>query len=110
MAHTVIAAVGDNMDSLFVGIREFPTKRIILIASEEKLDLAEKTKKDLEKFKVIDQIVDEPAGGAHLDWSETASFIKSAILKQLKELMELNPETLVEQRIRKYTEMGFWSE
>lgn len=56
MAHTVIAAVGDNMDSLFVGIREFPTKRIILITSEDKMELAEKTKKDLEKFKIPVQI------------------------------------------------------
>ncbi len=56
MNHTVIAAVGENMDSLFVGIREFPTKRIILITPEEKLELAEKTKKDLEKFKIPVQI------------------------------------------------------
>jgi len=56
MAHTVIAAVGDNMDSLFVGIREFPTKRIILISPEDRLGLAEKTKKDLEKFKIPVQI------------------------------------------------------
>ena len=56
MTHTVIAAVGDNMDSLFVGIREFPTKKIILISNEEKLELAEKTKKDLEKFKIPVQI------------------------------------------------------
>jgi DNA-binding transcriptional ArsR family regulator len=56
MTHTVIAAVGDNMDSLFVGIREFPTKKIILIAHEDKSNLAEKTKKDLEKFKIPVQI------------------------------------------------------
>ena len=56
MAHTVIAAVGDNMDSLFVGIREFPTKKIILITSEDRLELAEKTKKELEKFKLPVQI------------------------------------------------------
>jgi len=56
MTHTVIAAVGDNMDSLFVGIREFPTKRIILVTHEDKLELAEKTKKDLEKFKIPVQI------------------------------------------------------
>jgi DNA-binding transcriptional ArsR family regulator len=52
MTHTVIAAVGENMDSLFVGIREFPTKRIILISPDDNLELAEKTKKDLEKFKI----------------------------------------------------------
>ena len=56
MTNTVIAAVGDNMDSLFVGIREFPTKKIILITPKDKIDVAEKAKKDLEKFKVPVQI------------------------------------------------------
>jgi len=56
MAHTVIAAAGENMDSLFVGIREFPTKRIILITPKGKEELAEKAKKDLEKFKIPVQI------------------------------------------------------
>ena len=56
MVHTVIAAVGDDMDSLFIGIREFPTKRIILITPKDKIEKAEKTKKDLEKFKVPVQI------------------------------------------------------
>lgn len=56
MTYTVIAAVGNNMDSLFVGVREFPTKKIILITSEDKVDIAEKAKKDLEKFKIPVQI------------------------------------------------------
>lgn len=56
MAHTIIAAVGDNMDSLFIGIREFPTKKIILITPEDKIGIAEKAKKDLEKFKIPVQI------------------------------------------------------
>ncbi|MEM4268276.1 MAG: hypothetical protein QXK37_05610 [Candidatus Woesearchaeota archaeon] len=52
MAYTVVASVGENMDSLFLGIREFQTKRIILLATKDKTALAEKTKKELEKFKI----------------------------------------------------------
>jgi len=52
MAYTVVAVVGDNMDSLFLGIREFPTKRIILLTGEKHRELAEKTKKDLDRFKI----------------------------------------------------------
>jgi DNA-binding transcriptional ArsR family regulator len=52
MAYTVVAVVGDDMDSLFLGIREFPTKRIVLVTSEKNVPQAEKTKKYLDKFKI----------------------------------------------------------
>jgi len=72
MTHTVIAAVGENMDSLFIGIREFPTKRIILITSEDKIELAEKAKKDLEKFKIPVQIKKVEGG----PWETTFQAVK----------------------------------
>jgi len=54
----VIAPVGDNIDALFVGIREFPTERVILIIPEDKVKDAEKAKKDLEKFRIPVQITE----------------------------------------------------
>jgi DNA-binding transcriptional ArsR family regulator len=50
MKHTVIALVGDNMEALFMGIREFPTERIVLITPEKQLDKAQKVMEDLKKF------------------------------------------------------------
>lgn len=52
MRHTVIAPVGDNIDALFIGIREFPTRKIILIHPKEKLDAVKNIKKELEKFRI----------------------------------------------------------
>ncbi|MFH1211250.1 MAG: DUF6293 family protein [archaeon] len=52
MKKIIIAPVGENMDALYQGLNEFPTERIILISPESKIDIAEKTKKELEKFKV----------------------------------------------------------
>jgi hypothetical protein len=52
----VIAPVGSNMDALYVGIREFPTERIILISPENMLESAEKAKEELQKFKIPVQI------------------------------------------------------
>jgi len=54
----VIAPVGDNMDALFVGLREFPTERVILITPEDRIDDANKAKKDLEKFQIPVQIAE----------------------------------------------------
>jgi len=48
----IVAPVGDNMEALFQGLKEFSTERIILIAPESKIGLAEKTKQELEKFKI----------------------------------------------------------
>jgi len=52
MKNVIIAPVGDNMDALFVGIREFPTERIILITPENRMDEAKKAQNDLERFKI----------------------------------------------------------
>lgn len=54
----VIAPVGDNMDALFVGLKEFPTERVILITPADRLDDANKAKKDLERFQIPVQIAE----------------------------------------------------
>jgi len=54
----VIAPVGDNMDALYVGIKEFPTERIILICPEDRMNEAKKAKKELEKFQIPVQIIE----------------------------------------------------
>ncbi len=56
MKNIVIAPVGKHMDALYVGIREFPTERIILITPEKKMDEANDAKKELEKFRIPVQI------------------------------------------------------
>lgn len=38
MKHVVIAPVGDPMDDLYVGVREFPTERIVLVSSMDRID------------------------------------------------------------------------
>lgn len=57
MKNIVIAPVGDNIDSLYVGLKEFPTEKIILITPEDKIAEANNTKKELEKFKMPVDIV-----------------------------------------------------
>ena len=54
----VIAPVGDNMDDLYVGIKEFPTERVILITPEDKIDEAKKVQEELKKFKIPVQIAE----------------------------------------------------
>lgn len=52
MKYVVIAPVGDNMDALFVGIRDFSTERIILLTPKDRMDEAKKAEDSLSKFKI----------------------------------------------------------
>jgi len=57
MKYIVIAPMGDNMDALFVGIREFPTDKIILVSPEGKRQEAERVQKDLERFRIPSHVM-----------------------------------------------------
>tara|TARA_Y100000310_G_C20433063_1_gene692416 strand:- start:144 stop:779 length:636 start_codon:yes stop_codon:yes gene_type:complete len=48
----IVAPVGDNMDALFIGLREFPTEKVILITPEDRINEAENTIRDLDRFKI----------------------------------------------------------
>jgi hypothetical protein len=54
--NVVIAPVGSNMDALYMGIKEFSTERIVLIAPIDRFDEAQKAKQELEKFNIPVQI------------------------------------------------------
>jgi len=55
---------------------------------------------------LIDGIIPEPLGGAHLDSATIAQTIKEKILTDLKELKLLSTEVLVSKRIDKFCAMG----
>ncbi len=52
MGYTVIAPVGDNLDALFVGMKEFPTEKIYLICPKNNLKMAQATEKKLRIFSI----------------------------------------------------------
>ncbi len=66
------------------------------------------TAQDLSKLKVIDEIVSEPVGGAHMDFNLTAKNIKEAILRNLQELKEIPIDELIHLRIQKFRNMGVY--
>ncbi|CAH1200282.1 Acetyl-coenzyme A carboxylase carboxyl transferase subunit alpha [Paenibacillus allorhizoplanae] len=55
---------------------------------------------------VIDGIIPEPKGGAHRDLPTQAEHIKSAIWEQLQQLLSLNEQELLEDRYRKFRDIG----
>lgn len=74
----IVAPVGDNMDALFIGLREFPTERVILLTPPERTKEAERAMNDLDRFKIPAKMV-EIKGNL---WEEM--FRKIAEIRQLE--------------------------
>ena len=68
------------------------------------------TYKDMSGFGLVDDVIPEPLGGAHADPEKTAIILKEYLLKSLHELYVIDPETRIEQRIEKFSKMGFYDE
>jgi acetyl-CoA carboxylase carboxyl transferase subunit alpha len=66
------------------------------------------TAPDLKKFGIIDEILPEPPGGAHMDPSAMADTITVAIRRQLKTLRKIKPDALVMRRFKKFRAMGMF--
>ena len=68
------------------------------------------TAPDLVELDVVDEVIDEPEGGAHRDFKVAAMAVKKSILKHLDELIKIPENRLIEQRIEKFSKMGAWTE
>lgn len=68
------------------------------------------TAADLADSGIIDEIVPEPPGGAHLDPEAAAQAVGEALVRNLDELVGRDPEDLVRERREKYYAMGQWEE
>ena len=64
------------------------------------------TAKDLLEMKLVDEIVPEPEGGAHLDPETTAKVLDNVLKASLRELAKLPSSDLLTQRYEKFRRMG----
>ncbi len=64
------------------------------------------TSEDIKNFGIIDGIVREPIGGAHVNHQEIVEILKDHILEQIKGLKKLKNEDFVKARISKYEKIG----
>jgi acetyl-CoA carboxylase carboxyl transferase subunit alpha len=68
------------------------------------------TAPDLVELRVIDEVIPEPAGGAHANHEKTAESVRECLLRNLDELKRYKPDKLVRRRREKYLRMGQFSE
>ncbi|MFZ3172347.1 MAG: acetyl-CoA carboxylase carboxyltransferase subunit alpha [Carboxydocellales bacterium] len=74
--------------------------------ASEAAELLKLTAGDLKELEVIDEIIQEPLGGAHKDHQIAALKLKEAILRNFKEIAGLSAESLVEERYNKFRRIG----
>ncbi|HWR59724.1 MAG TPA: carboxyl transferase domain-containing protein, partial [Thermodesulfovibrionales bacterium] len=68
------------------------------------------TSGDLLKFKIIDDVILEPLGGAHRDPALASRKIADAVLKALDEVRAKTPAKLIEDRFRRLRKIGVFEE
>lgn len=68
------------------------------------------TAPDLKELGLVDHVINEPVGGAHNAWDDTAEAVKAAIVEQLDALAKLDGETLRADRYDKFRAYGAFAE
>lgn len=64
----------------------------------------------LERFKVVDEVVSEPFGGAHNNPGKAAEALKYAVHKHLNDLRDLSEEKLLDTRYERFRHLGVFME
>jgi acetyl-CoA carboxylase carboxyl transferase subunit alpha len=64
------------------------------------------TAPDLKARDIVDEVIPEPAGGAQANHEELFKTVDEVFVRQLAELSALGPDELLEQRYRKFRNMG----
>lgn len=65
---------------------------------------------DLKRLGVIDEIIQEPMGGAHRNPAEAYNNVKQAIMRRLEEFESMDAETVAEHRYKRFREIGVFYE
>ena len=86
---------------------------ILWKSAEKAEDAAEAmriTASQLNEFNLVDEVLEEPLGGAHRNPGEAAEIIRNALLKSLDELGSMSTEQLLEERQRRLSSFGRFKE
>ena len=106
-------SVGDNIAMLQYATYSVASPEacasIIWRTAEKAPDAAEAMKvsaKELKNLKIIDEIIEEPLGGAHRDYDIISSSIKDSLIKNLSTLNNMSLEQLLDRRYKRLVEVG----
>ncbi len=68
------------------------------------------TSRDLLQLGAVDDVIEEPIGGAHRDHHQMASRLKMYLVRALRELIQKPTAQIIEERYEKFRRMGLYLE
>jgi acetyl-CoA carboxylase carboxyl transferase subunit alpha len=77
---------------------------------EQAAEALKLTSADMLQNKLIDGIIEEPLGGAQLDWEDMSNRLKNRILSEIRTLETMTPQARIDARIDKFCAMGEFEE
>ncbi len=77
---------------------------------EQAAEALKLTSSDMLRLGIIDRIVEEPPGGAHRNHELASDLLKKALLEELASVSKIKKDKLLDSRIKKFGEMGFWKD
>jgi acetyl-CoA carboxylase carboxyl transferase subunit alpha len=78
--------------------------------ASEAAELLKITAQDLFHMNVIDEVVEEPIGGAHRDARRASELLKEAITRNLMEIKNMPTDELVKRRYEKFRKLGMYDQ
>lgn len=73
---------------------------------ERAADALKITAADLLRLGIVDEVIPEPAGGAHSDPEKAGEDLRASLLRHLGELRKVKPDRLIKRRHDKFAAMG----
>ncbi|MET0403725.1 MAG: acetyl-CoA carboxylase carboxyltransferase subunit alpha [Cystobacter sp.] len=77
--------------------------------AEKAAEALKLTARDLKGMGIIDEIINEPAGGAHRDHPKAAENLGQTLRKHLDELSGMSPDELVKDRYERFRKLGVFT-
>ncbi|MEO0452780.1 MAG: acetyl-CoA carboxylase carboxyltransferase subunit alpha [Verrucomicrobiota bacterium] len=65
---------------------------------------------DLQELELVDEVINEPEGGAHHDHKKTIEAVRSSLIPRLKRLRRIKPAVLIDRRHKKYRQFGHFTD
>jgi acetyl-CoA carboxylase carboxyl transferase subunit alpha len=78
--------------------------------ASEAAELLKLTAVDLSSFKLVDEIIEEPPGGAHRNPKLAVDLVKSSIKRSLDSLENVDKESLINNRYEKYKKLASYEQ
>jgi len=77
---------------------------------EKAADALKLTSEDMLANKLVDGIIEEPLGGAHVNPEKMYKSVKETLIKELAELKKMDVDERIEKRMQKYINIGVYNE